>query len=114
MSYLGAEVYEDGAWTPASKEGGLVTAQLNFYDPKTDSFIFTSTANGMDAGVFKAQTFSIPRQNLGKEVDNLPIKKDDGKIGKLKDIYNQVPEGKKKLPLPNNFWSTSPYIPKSK
>jgi hypothetical protein len=114
MSDLGAEVYEDGAWTPASKEGGLVTAQLNFYDPKTDSFIFTSTANGMDAGVFKAQTFSIPRQNLGKEVDNLPIKKDDGKIGKLKDIYNQVPEGKKKLPLPNNFWSTSPYIPKSK
>ncbi len=116
MSDLGAEVYEGDRWIPASKEGGLVTAQLNFYDPKTDSFIFTSTASGMEAGVWKSQTFSVPRANLGKEVDNLKIKKDDGKIGKLSDVYNQVSSTTKKLPLPNNFWSkqSKPYIPKSK
>jgi hypothetical protein len=117
LSDLGAEVYDGGKWTPASKEGGLVNAQMNFYDPKTDSFIFTTTSDGMDAGVFKAQTFSVPRANLGKEVDDLPIKKDDGKTGKLKDIYGKEPAGAKKLPLPENFWSTSkpkPYIPKTK
>jgi hypothetical protein len=114
MSDLGAEVYEDGTWRPASKEGGLVTAQLNFYDPKTDSFIFTSTSDVMDAGVYKKQTFSVPRANLGKEVDNLPIKKDDGKVGTLKDIYGQASSAPKKLKLPENFWSKKPYIPKSK
>lgn len=89
MSDLGAEVYQYGKWEPAGKEGGLVSAQLNFYDPKTDSFIFTSTGDVDEAGVYKKQTFSVPRENLGKEVDNLPIKKDDGKIGKLSDIYGQ-------------------------
>lgn len=109
MSALGADVYQGDKWEPASKEGGLVNAQLNFYDPKTDSFIFTSTANSMDAGVFKSQTFSVPRSRLGKEVDDLPIVKDDGKPGKLKDIYGKVPEGKRQL-VPNSFWSAL-YIP---
>lgn len=116
MSSLGADVYQGNKWEPASKEGGLINAQLNFYDPKTDSFIFTSASNGMDAGVFKQQTFSVPRSHLGKEVDNLPIKLDNGKVGKLKDIYDQTPIGAKTLPLPTNFWSkpSKPYIPKSK
>jgi hypothetical protein len=114
MSDLGAEVYDLGKWVPASKEGGLVTAQLNFYDPKTDSFIFTSTGDASDAGVFKKQTFSVPRANLGKEVDELPIKKDDGKVGKLKDIYGKAsPATTKKFPV---NWSkpATPYIPKTK
>ena len=116
MSNLGAEVYEGEKWVPASKEGGLVTAQLNFYDPKTNSFIFTSTASGMEAGVWKAQTFSVPRENLGKEVDNLPIIKEDGKQGKLRDIYGQLSEGTKKLKLPGDFWSkpSKPSLPKTK
>jgi hypothetical protein len=116
LSDLGAEIYDGGKWAPASKDGGLVNAQFNFYDPKTNSLIFTTTSNGMDAGVFKQQTFSVPRANLGKEVDELPIKLDNGKVGKLKDIYDKAPTGAKQLPLPTNFWSkpTKPYIPKSK
>ena len=115
MSDLGAEVYEDGKWTPASKEGGLVTAQLNFYDPKTDAFIFTSTGDAMDAGIWKKQTFSVPRANLGKEVDNLPIKKDDGKTGKLSDVYGQISTTPKVRTIGGkDFRATTPYIPKNR
>ena len=89
MSDLGADVLQGGKWEKVTDAGGLVSAQLNFYDPKTDSFIFTSTSDSQEAGVYRKQIFSVPRERLGDQAGDLPIIKDDGKAGKLKDIYGK-------------------------
>jgi len=110
MSDLGADILQGDKWEKVADAGGLVNAQLNFYDPKTESFIFTSTSDSQEAGVYKKQIFSVPRERLGDQAGELPIIKEDGKSGKLKDIYGKVPEGKRQL-VPNSFWSQTPYIP---
>ena len=104
----GAKVLSGGRWIPVEATGGLIDAQLNFYDPKSDTFIFSAKANSMDAETFKGSAIAVPRTALEDSYGELPIIKDDGKPGKLKDIYGKVPEGKRQLP--NSFWS-APYIP---
>jgi hypothetical protein len=111
-NFKDAKVLMGGKWVPAGDTGGLADANLNYYDADTDSFIFTAKANAMDAGAFKGQALSIPRTSLDDGFSDLPVKDENGKTIKIKDLKPNA-ESKKKL-VSDDFWSAPAYIPKSK
>jgi hypothetical protein len=89
-NFKGAQVLMGGKWMPVGETGGLADANLNYYDADTDSFIFTTKANAMDAGAFKGQALSIPRTSLDAGFSDLPVKDENGKTIKVKDLHPQV------------------------
>ena len=82
----------DDGWAKVPKTGGLIEAELNFYDPVRDEFVFRTTSSGMLPFVYNNMTYAIPRSIVGKAADELPIIDKDGKLKKLKDIYSSTPE----------------------
>lgn len=81
-------------WMPIEK-GGTVEATLYAYDPKTDMFIFNTTAGNKTPWVDNNTPVMVPRSVIGKDADNLPIMV-GGEQKKLKDIYGAAPLAEKK------------------
>lgn len=105
----GSSVFMGNTWTPLTG-GGDVEAELRFYDPTRDEFVFRTTKAGIAPFMMNEMTFAVPRSVIGDQADELPIMK-DGKKTTLKDLYGSKPPVKKASSVPSNFWSKPVYLP---
>ena len=91
----GAEVYNMEEWQPYPFTGNI-EAKLLFYDPDRDEFVFRVAQSSDSPPVERENTISIPRSNLGGNVDDLPIETDGG-IKPFKDVFGPTVQPKKKI-----------------
>ncbi len=96
----GSSIFMGNSWVPLTG-GGDVEAELRFYDPTRDEFVFRTTQAGVAPFTMNNMTIAIPRSVLGDKADDLPIRM-NGQVKKLKDIYGTKKQEKKKLPI---VWS---------
>lgn len=94
---LGGEYSTENEWKPITGAGGPIEGNLQFYDPTTDKLIFKVSQDARYPWIKNNTTIAIPRKNLAK-ADDLPIKLDNGKTGKLKQILpTEATPTKKKM-----------------
>jgi hypothetical protein len=77
---------KDG-WKPIV-DGSLTKALLQFYDAKSKRLVFKSAEADDLPWLPKNSLFSVPIENMPEAMD-FPIKKDDGTMGKLRDIIGE-------------------------
>ena len=110
----GSAQYVASTWMPIQK-GGTIEATPYIFNPATDEFVFNVTSNQKAPWVQNNSPVSIPRSVIGDLADDFPIEV-DGKIKKLKDVYEPMRKVQDQLPdLSEDFWGTtkpSGYQPK--